>query len=112
MKALLDQNISYRLVELIKPVFTDVYHVKDLGLIDKDDYTIFMAAHTARFDTVLTLDADFHYLWQQHGVPSKVIWLRVGNCSTAFLAETLLRNHHRITEFLAEPATDCLEIFL
>ncbi len=112
MKILLDQNISYRLIERIKSVFSEIQHVKDMGLIDENDYAIFMAAREARFDAILTLDADFHYLWQQFGTPPKVIWLRVGNCSTALLADILLGNSQRIEEFLTNTENDCLEIFL
>jgi predicted nuclease of predicted toxin-antitoxin system len=111
MKLLLDQNISYRLIERIKSVFSDVYHVKDIGLIDANDYAIFMEARAARFNAIFTLDADFHYLWQQYGAPPKVIWLRVGNCSTAFLADVVLKNHPGIMEFLTNYDIDCLEIF-
>ncbi|TAE28223.1 MAG: hypothetical protein EAZ92_08560 [Candidatus Kapaibacterium sp.] len=112
MKILLDQNISYRLVGRIQTVFPEVQHVKDIGLINENDYVVFMAAREASFDAVVTLDADFHYLWQQYGTPPKVIWLRVGNCSTALLADILLKNRSRIADFLTSTENDCLEIFL
>jgi len=44
MKILIDQNISFRLAQRILHVFSEVEHVKTLGLTDANDYHIFMLA--------------------------------------------------------------------
>ncbi|MBX2926805.1 MAG: DUF5615 family PIN-like protein [Saprospiraceae bacterium] len=41
MKVLVDQNISFRLLRLIRTEFTLISHVKDLGLTDFNDFDIF-----------------------------------------------------------------------
>jgi predicted nuclease of predicted toxin-antitoxin system len=112
MKLLIDQNISHRIIRQIVGYFPDALHVKDIGLMEKNDYQIFMTAREAGFDAAITLDADFHTLWQQFGTPPKIIWLRTGNCSTVFLADLLIRQAEQIRNFLASSEHDCLEILV
>jgi predicted nuclease of predicted toxin-antitoxin system len=54
--------------------------VRDLGLCDAKDFSIFQAARAANA-IVLTKDADFLHLLVQHGAPPKVLWLTCGNTS-------------------------------
>ncbi|MEM8529009.1 MAG: DUF5615 family PIN-like protein [Bacteroidota bacterium] len=111
MKILVDQNISHRLLPKIASKYPDVYHTKDLGLTDYDDYKIFQYACQNKFDCVLTLDEDFNNLLIQHGIPPKVVWLRVGNCSTRVLAEIMLEKEPVIRAFLDDLESECLQIF-
>ena len=111
MKLLVDQNISFRLLPHIRPSFPEASHVRDLGLMDANDFRIFQYAKANSFDAILTLDEDFHNIQLEHGTPPKIIWLRVGNCSTASLASIVLKNAGQILEFLDEPSLECLEIF-
>jgi predicted nuclease of predicted toxin-antitoxin system len=110
MKILVDQNISFRLLPRIKTAFPDTTHVKDLKLTDADDFKIFQFARENGFDAILTLDEDFNNIQLEHGVPPKIIWLRVGNCSTAALAGVILQNAEPIQDCLADNQHDCLEI--
>lgn len=111
MKILIDQNISFRLVQRIASIFPQVAHVKSLGLTDANDYQIFMWARQQGFTAIFTQDEDFYSLLLEHGVPPKIIWLRTGNCSTTFLAEIILRNVVLIQAFLEDDVQDCLEIY-
>lgn len=111
MKILIDQNISFRLLPLIDSVFTEATHVKHLNLINADDFSIFVYARRNGFQAVLTQDEDFFNLLLEHGRPPKIIWLRVGNSSTAYLASALLRHTEVIQGFLDDPEQDCLEIY-
>jgi len=111
MKLLIDQNISHRIKARISLAFSDVFHVKDLDLIDFPDSTIFEIARRENFDAVLTLDEDFHNLVLERGVPPKIIWLRLGNCSTAIQAKAMLNNAAIIEAFLNTGDHDVLEIF-
>jgi len=111
MKLLIDQNISHRLKARIASVFPDVFHVKDLDLIDFPDAVIFETARRDNFDAVLTLDEDFHNLVLERGTPPKIIWLRLGNCSVSFQARTMLNNVAIIEAFLSTEDHDVLEIF-
>jgi predicted nuclease of predicted toxin-antitoxin system len=111
MKIIIDENISSRLVGRIQHVFPDVEHVKTLGLMTVNDFNIFMFARQNGYDAVLTLDEDFYNIQLTHGVPPKIIWLRVGNCSTIALTETIMSNVDTIYAFLFDPNLECLEIY-
>lgn len=64
--------------------------VRDLGLRDAEDPTIFAAAKERGPGTVvLTKDADFPLLLQRFGPPPQVVWLTCGNTSNAFLRSLL-----------------------
>lgn len=111
MKILIDQNISFRIIQHISGTFTQAEHVKSLNLTNAPDYQIFMWARLQGFLAVLTQDEDFYNLLLEHGIPPKVIWLRLGNCSTNFIAEVVLRNASLIQAFIEDDAQDCLEVY-
>ena len=111
MKILIDQNISFRLIHRIEGAFPDVIHVKSLGLMDTDDSKIFMYARRHAFDAILTIDEDFYNILLTHGLPPKLIWLRLHNASVAVQADVILDNTIAIYQFLKDENTDCLEIF-
>ena len=111
MKILIDENISSRLIFRIQHVFPDVEHVKTLGLMTANDFSIFMYARQNVYDAVLTLDEDYYNLQLTHGMPPKIIWLRVGNCSTNALAQIILNNADTIYAFLFDTNLECLEIY-
>jgi predicted nuclease of predicted toxin-antitoxin system len=111
MKILVDQNISFRLLPLIRVEFPDISHVKELGLIDFNDFDIFQFARSNGFDAILTLDEDFHYIQIAHGPPPKIIWLRTGNCSTKALASVIISHSEIIRNLEMDASLDCLEIF-
>jgi len=58
--------------------------IRELGLRDADDPTIFAAARAAGV-VVLTKDSDFLQLLERLGPPPQVIWLTCGNTSNSFL---------------------------
>ena len=70
-------------------VFPNALHVRDLGLGTADDREIWDRAQQDGL-TIISKDADFHQMSLLYGPPPKVIWLRVGNVSTAEI-ENLLR---------------------
>lgn len=111
MKIIIDENISSRLVTLIQHVFPDVEHVKSLGLMTTNDFNIFMFARQNGFDAILTLDEDYYNIQLTHGIPPKIIWLRLGNCSTNALSEVILNNADTIYTFLFDHRLECLEIY-
>ena len=49
----------------------------------------------------MTKDEDFHRLSVLHGPPPKVIWIRLGNCSTDEVARLLRMRHDEIETFVA-----------
>ena len=58
-------------------------------------------AHAATNGFVLvTKDEDFQRLSLLQGAPPKVIWIGLGNCSTADVEQLLRRRHDEIVQFL------------
>lgn len=89
----IDAQLSPSLAKWITDTFgLATLSVRDLGLREAKDFQIFMAARKADA-IVLTKDADFQHLLQQHGPPPKVLWITIGNASNqnmrAVLGKTL-----------------------
>lgn len=102
MKLLFDEQLSPRLAKQLQGSFPGSQHVHDLGLGSADDRVVFAHARAHAF-VLVTKDSDFADLAFALGAPPQVIWLRLGNCSTAAIAALLLRHLENITEFVADP---------
>ncbi len=87
---LFDNNLSPRLVSTLSDLFQG-RHVATLGLAAASDEQVWAYARQHGL-MVVTKDADFQELAVLRGAPPKVVWLRLGNCSTADVA-ALLRSH-------------------
>lgn len=88
MRLLLDQNISRSLVGALAPWFPDSSHVAVLGLETATDREVWSYAGEHGY-VIVSKDSDFRQLAFLLGPPPKVVWLRVGNCSTSTIAELL-----------------------
>ena len=53
----------------------------------------------------MTKDEDFHRLSILYGPPPKIIWIRLGNCATAEIAELLRSQHDAIQVLVAQSDT-------
>lgn len=62
----------------------DAQAVRDLGLLDAEDFVIVGRAREASA-IVLTKDRDFVDLVTRHGPPPQIVWLTCGNTSNAYL---------------------------
>jgi predicted nuclease of predicted toxin-antitoxin system len=112
VRLLFDQNISYRVVNLLLKSFPEAVHVRDLGLQKATDKKIWEYAKEKHF-SIVTFDADFYDLVTLHGHPPKIIWIRIGNTSTINLAAIFIRHSEIISLFLSDPdykEVGCLEI--
>ena len=58
MKLLFDQNLSPRLPRLLADIYPDSVHVRDIGLRDADDLTIWQYAGLQGY-TIVSKDSDF-----------------------------------------------------
>jgi predicted nuclease of predicted toxin-antitoxin system len=95
----LDENLSDRIVAQIVDLLPDSTHVKSEGLIHTDSLIADWAKQ--RGFTIVSKDTGFYQTSVAFGTPSKFIWLRVGNCSTAMIVG-LLRSHQAlISEFIS-----------
>ena len=59
MKLLLDQNISYKLVNRLADVYPESKHVRQVGLGEADDLTVWDYAKDNDF-VIVSKDEDFH----------------------------------------------------
>ena len=91
MKLLLDQNLSRRIPSLIHDLFPASDHVRNLGLDRVTDEKVWSFARDHGF-SIISKDSDFHQMSLLKGFPPKVIFLKVGNCSTELII-SLLRSH-------------------
>lgn len=93
MRLLLDQNLSSRLPARLGMAYPGMLHVADLGLSMAADEEVWAAA-LREGCMLVTKDSDFVDLQVLRGFPPKVLWLRLGNCTTARIEE-VLRGHVR-----------------
>jgi predicted nuclease of predicted toxin-antitoxin system len=91
MKLLFDENLSPKLPGLLADLFPDSVHVRDVGMKATDDPLVWDYAKNNGF-MIVSKDADMHDLSLVFGNPPKVIWLRLGNCSTSQVANLLRRD--------------------
>ena len=100
---LLDENISDRLVAKLAEVFPGITHVKTLGLERANDDVIWQRAIADEL-VIASKDSDFLRRSFLRGSPPKVVWLRLGNCTTDDIFETLRDSQSRINELVAGDA--------
>jgi predicted nuclease of predicted toxin-antitoxin system len=91
VKLLFDENLSPALVQRLANLFPESSHVHDCSLGAALDEEIWRYAARQGF-VIVSKHLDFHDRSLLLGGPPKLIWLRVGNCSTASV-ENLLRDY-------------------
>lgn len=89
MKLLFDENLSHKLVQLLADVFPNSVHVREVGLKAADDPVVWEYAKNNDL-IIVSKDSDMHQRSFVFGYPPKVMWVRLGNCSTSDV-ETVLR---------------------
>lgn len=99
MKALLDQNLSYRLLDVLLPGFPGSRHVRELGLTGNDDERIWEVAKSEGF-FIVTKDNDFLSRALVRGHPPQVIQVCLGNASTRQIADVLRAHETEIVQFV------------
>jgi len=110
MKLLFDQNLSFRLSQTLIDLFPESNHVRLLGLSETDDRALWDFAGAKGY-TIVSQDADFAEMAALLRTPPKVIWLRVGNQSTATISKLLRRHADLIALFEKDDQATCLEIY-
>ena len=109
MRLLLDQNLSPRLCDHLSDIWTDVVHLRTVGLSAAHDAVIWDYARRNGF-TIVSKDSDFNGLPFLLGAPPKVAWLTLGNCSTAETERCLRGRRGRSRRSFSEPDTALLVI--
>jgi len=102
---LFDENLAARLVAELADLYPGSVHVGDQGLASGSDRAIWQHARDHGL-IIVSKDEDFQRLSVLYGAPPKVIWIRLGNCSTADIVRLLRERRNEIDRFAAdeEPA--------
>jgi len=82
-------------------------HVRDVGLRGAEDRRIWDYGRAEAF-AIVSKDTDFRERSFVEGFPPKVIWLDVGNASTAMIADLLRRERQRVEWFDKQEETSFL----
>jgi predicted nuclease of predicted toxin-antitoxin system len=109
MTLLFDQHLSRKLVTRLADLFPTATHVVLVGLDRAEDEAIWRFA-TTHSCTIVTKDSDFNDISVLRGAPPKVIWLHIGNCTTARAEQVLRNNAAVIAAFIVDPGSRILEI--
>jgi predicted nuclease of predicted toxin-antitoxin system len=109
MKLLFDQNLSPHLVHRLTELYPNALHVSHVGLEKASDGAVWDYAQVHEC-VIVTKDADFGDLSLVRGSPPKILWLRLGNCTTDQV-EAILRTHMAvIQEFVADEGAGILTL--
>ncbi len=98
MKLLFDENLSPKLSNSLGDLFPNSLHVRDVGMKATNDPIVWDYAKDNDL-MIVSKDADMHDLSLVFGNPPKVIWLRLGNCSTLQVENLLRRDFGAIQIF-------------
>jgi predicted nuclease of predicted toxin-antitoxin system len=109
VKLLFDENLSPALPRRIADIFPNSVHVRDVGMKATDDPVVWDYAKDNDF-MIASKDADMHDLSLVFGNPPKVVWLRLGNCSTRQVEELLRRDYDVIKLFYEDDSVSLLSL--
>ncbi len=84
MKRLFDHYLFCKLVERLADLFPNSEHVRHVILHEADDRRVWEYARANGF-AIVSKDEDFHQLSFLYGAPPKVVWVRLGNCTTKYI---------------------------
>ena len=107
MKLLLDENLSPRIAVAIEDLYPGTCHIGHCHLSSAPDEEVWR--HAAAHDySIVSKDADFAERSALRGFPPKVIWLRIGNCTTTQAINLLRSAFAQIDAFLSTREESCL----
>jgi len=101
MRLLFDENLSPKLPNRLSDLFPNSIHVRDVGMKATIDPIVWDYAKDNDL-IIVSKDADMHDLSLLFGNPPKVIWLRLGNCSTLQVEKLLRREFSQIRLFYGD----------
>jgi predicted nuclease of predicted toxin-antitoxin system len=94
-----DENLAARLVPALADMYPGSAYVGDVGLLGASDLAIWQYARENEL-VLVSKDEDFHRYSVLFGPPPKVIWIGLGNCSTADAIRLLRGRRGEIEAFL------------
>jgi predicted nuclease of predicted toxin-antitoxin system len=109
MMLLFDQHLSRWLVDRLADEYPLSCHVAIVGIHRDPDEVVWNYAKFHGF-VIVTKDSDFADLAFVRGFPPKVIWLRLGDCTTAEVEAANRASREAITAFGQDSDASVLEI--
>ncbi|MBE9013124.1 DUF5615 family PIN-like protein [Pseudanabaenaceae cyanobacterium LEGE 13415] len=109
MRLLFDENLSPKLPNRLSGLFPHSLHVRDVGMKATIDPIVWDYAKVNDL-MIVSKDADMHDLSLVFGSPPKVIWIRLGNCSTSQVESLLRRNFNVIESFYEDKTLSLLAL--
>ncbi|MEL6854076.1 MAG: DUF5615 family PIN-like protein [Cyanobacteria bacterium J06607_13] len=109
MKLLFDENLSHKLAKRLGDLFPGSLHVRDVGMKATNDPVVWKYAKENDL-MIVSKDTDMHDLSLVFGNPPKVIWIRLGNCSTAQVETLLRREFSAIQSFYEDESLSLLAL--
>jgi predicted nuclease of predicted toxin-antitoxin system len=110
VKLLFDENLSPKLPRRLAELFPDSSHVRDVNLKSAGDPVVWRYAKDNDF-TIVSKDSDLHQRSFVLGQPPKLIWVRLGNCSTSALEKLLRSNFGSIVAFHIDAEASFLVLY-
>ncbi|MYB39046.1 MAG: hypothetical protein F4Y26_17010 [Gammaproteobacteria bacterium] len=90
-------------------MFPGSEHVRDLDLHGAEDAEVWEYARINAL-AIVSKDEDFHQLSFLPGPPPKVVWVRLGNCTTSEIEHLLRRTQADLARFDADEAAAFLVV--
>ena len=109
MKLLFDQNLSHRLVRQLAAEFPGSLHVRNAGMASAADPLVWDFAAKQGF-VIVSKDTDFQQRAVLLGHPPKVVWIRLGNCSTDDVLDLIRIRQAELLAFEADPVASFLAL--
>ena len=109
MRLLFDQNLSHRLISQLRDLHPGSEHVRNIGLRSVEDISIWEYAQENDL-TIVSKDTDFRHRSVSYGQPPKVIWIGLGNCTTAQVEFVFRRHHNEVVSFSTDERRSLLEL--
>jgi predicted nuclease of predicted toxin-antitoxin system len=109
-KLLLDANLSWRSIAILKKHFDDCFHVDSIGLtVPANDRKIW--EYAKQHDIIIvTNDEDFLDLSMLNGFPPKIVLLKTGNQSRKITEHVLINAKPLILDFILSTEYGILEL--
>jgi predicted nuclease of predicted toxin-antitoxin system len=109
MRLFFDEQLSESLCQRLADLYPESLHVRLLGLGGAADPRVWDVAREHGC-LLVSKDEDFHRLSLLRGAPPKLVWVRLGNCTTGELARLLLRRFEDIRQFSEHNEATVLEL--
>ncbi len=102
MRLLFNQNLSVRLVRSLSDVYPGSSHVSLVGSDRASDAEVFDYALDNGY-ALVSKDVDFAELAQARSPSPTVVWLRLGNCTTSEIEDTLRARQEAVAALESDP---------